>query len=1090
MNVAFLLLTTIWAAAPGALEKGAPVELVLPDYVSEVKEFAPAPPAWSRDILNVLCDGPRESGASADWLARNELLVDACVGAAPEGPGAAWRRHRGLAVDGSAERRNGPFPEAATLKLFETNGLARDSANAPIRRALPGGARAYAMDLNAPHWSAAVAQEWTAAALLGDGVFIERLDALASVGLAGPGDPQAYCNWNNLKFFHHLRTTGRLPEFRQRYQGIRDYIAQNPSVREGLLGRDGPGAAERKLDICRDPVLAEYQLFRHLSQLHNLVRYYRDAKLVAGRAGREVDLHGGLGGSGAVTGGAPGEALLGAFLDAIGFDTPDTTSAEMILRGQPHAYGPFRFDLGQALSAGQRPVLAAIAPIANSSPDLLANELAEQCAGGGAPMLAAADFAVEPELAEVRDAFLRFRQEHRAVFERGARTPYAQVAVAYSVPTLLYTQYEANLDAPPTADLAGVVRALKEWHIPFEVVLLSHPDIRPSRLSLEELRRFRLVILPSVWSLADTDAEVLEKYALNGGLLATVGEFGLRDETNRPREVGVLEGWARTGKARPVLADRTFGPLSAGDRPELRARRRAWAAEVARQLPTPILKGDLPPAIWVTAWRHPDGFVSVHFVNYDFLPGTSRAAPMLPNTVELFLPPDIPAEEAAWLTPGRAPQSLPITPSPRGCRVALPATPVYGVLLVGKAGLDAAPSLLRAGQRCLQRARMACGGEWGELKEQAERALAAQKQASGLAAAEAFCAQARDLLRCVADQQDRARAAQRRAMADTAEAVSAFAFGARAEGWKSVQPETAYSAETGFGWLAPQDASTPAPDEGAEPGSDAIAADGPPPGAEAEAIPAALRGRLRGGRAQRFRIDLPEGLYRVRLIGAAGAHGGLAGMVAANGLPALFDAPIEAGEFSARSFTARTQNGALVLTFGGAAGWCVAAAVVSKAEAEEADPLAAGGIREWLLSPRFANAPWWPIYQVRAEPEKNPVATDTRGWTPVKLAAEGLPVADLGTLAETEVGDVVCAQAILTRPAAGKVRLSLGSSSAAELYVNGKLIAYLPNQRGLLRDEAVVEAPLEKGRNILLLKLCRFWERRWMFYAAVTAPAK
>ena len=60
----------------------------------------------------------------------------------------------------------------------------------------------------------------------------------------------------------------------------------------------------------------------------------------------------------------------------------------------------------------------------------------------------------------------------------------------------------------------------------------------------------------------------------------------------------------------------------------------------------------------------------------------------------------------------------------------------------------------------------------------------------------------------------------------------------------------------------------------------------------------------------------------------------------------------------------------------------------------------------------------------------------------------------------------------------------MGASSWAEIYVNGEKMAYLPNVKGLQRDECTFEAPLHAGKNTIVLKLQRYWERHWMFYVS------
>jgi hypothetical protein len=337
---------------------------------------------------------------------------------------------------------------------------------------------------------------------------------------------------------------------------------------------------------------------------------------------------------------------------------------------------------------------------------------------------------------------------------------------------------------------------------------------------------------------------------------------------------------------------------------------------------------------------------------------------------------------------------------------------------------------------------------------------------------------------------------------DARGAVAAFDFGGQNSPapWRAVRPETPYRPETGFGWLPPVDGSRPSPEERYYPPEfprpeqlDAIRPGGGTAWPYEPPLPPALATKLHSGRRHRFRIDLPDGTYRVRVLSGALDWGRpnyyTCGMVAANGVPMLLDEPADAGELKPRSFVTRTKDSAIELTFGGPLGWVVAAVVVEKAAAEPRDLLVQGGLRRWRVSPRFPNPAWWPIEMVHAGPERSLSRLDTRDWRAVEAASAGLPVVELGNNTATDVGDVVYAAADVERPRAGTVRLSLGASSAAEVWVNGRKVAYVPNQRGILRDEAVVAVLMRQGRNTVLVKLQRFWERHWLFYAAVLPAA-
>jgi len=338
-------------------------------------------------------------------------------------------------------------------------------------------------------------------------------------------------------------------------------------------------------------------------------------------------------------------------------------------------------------------------------------------------------------------------------------------------------------------------------------------------------------------------------------------------------------------------------------------------------------------------------------------------------------------------------------------------------------------------------------------------------------------------------------------MADAADAVIALDFGGEKPKapWQTVAADTAYSADRGFGWTEDRDTSKPTPEEIHYSMASRYHRDMPysiQKGARLmfwpykQRPPEAVHYALCCGGPRRFRIDIEPGLYAVNVVRNMPSWTQrnflVSGMATANGAPALLDAAMYKGGLADRAFTIDVTDGKLDLTFGGPTGWAVSAIVVRRAEKPRVDPLAAGAIREWKVSPRYANKDWYPIYQTTAAPERDPASPDTRGWLAVRAADRGIGLVDLGSNTETDAGDVVYALATIDSPGAKGAVLHLGASSQAAAWLNGERVAYLPNVKGVQRDEHVARVQLKPGRNVLLLKLCRFWERRWMFYASVT----
>ncbi|MFQ6098229.1 MAG: hypothetical protein ACE5O2_10940, partial [Armatimonadota bacterium] len=417
---------------------------------------------------------------------------------------------------------------------------------------------------------------------------------------------------------------------------------------------------------------------------------------------------------------------------------------------------------------------------------------------------------------------------------------------------------------------------------------------------------------------------------------------------------------------------------------------------------------------------------------------------------------------------------------------------------------EAKRSAIGQGEARLARADMACGGDWGDLASRASEVRAAGRRCAGpagtAAEAAAYAEAAEQLLRAVQQREDGGYLQRVTEAADAGGAALAFDFGGtRAEGpWRLVGVDSAYSPETGFGWLPRRDDSAPTPEEvyyaaARKYGGRFVT------GLTASTLlfwpykqpaPTPLQRNIASGAPSRFRVDVPAGTYTVRVVTTNPSWTNrnflVSGMVSVNGAVRLLDAAHDRGAIVSREFSTSAPDGRLEFTFGGPTGWAVAAVVITPAAEPERDPQAGGGLRSWRVSPRYPNPDWYAITQVMAAPEKRLAEPPQADWTRVAAGEDGLPVVDLGTNEEADVGDVVYAATLIESPAARQALLHFGASSQAQLWLNGVPIGYVPNEKGVRRDEYVVVVDLKAGRNVLVVKLQRFWERHWTFYAALT----
>jgi hypothetical protein len=1080
-------------AAVTALPEGAPVERREPDVAAELRAFSLAPPAWSADVVNaVLGYGTNAQVARQEgWLAtpENWLQVD-YMDRASSYTTHGWLARRGIPEehDGYAEYQESfQLGAEAAIELLGERGLARGPMGELVIDPLEGLAhRAYITDPLEPRWAALLAYDTATSPLLGDALSQDNIGGVAAgvgpsaIGRFGDASARGFAAWRE------RRGESALPPIREYLRGR--HGAQLAALRpyappEAFDFRRASAAAQ---SLCDDPVLADYQIFRYAANLDVWARLYTNLRHIAARDGRAFGVHGNLGGSQLGPDAYP--FALAEFVDTIWFENSGTAQYDQFRNGWWNALGALRLELAVALADGPRAVMFLAHP-EKQTPDLLAHELAEISAGGGIPLVNPDLLASEaPGALPAYGELVRLRDQHRAVFTARGRSRLADVALLYSVATVLFDPCVPGASTPDTPvmnDFSSAARVLEEEHVPYAVVVLPHSELQPASSREPDLARYRVLIAPSLERLSDADLERLTRYLRGGGTLAVLGKLGTRDERNRPRAGDTLAKLRAAGRVRVLVGGASFPAFRISDTAQARALGARLLVELAPLLPEPRVSGNLSANTWVTTWRHAGGFVTAHFVSYALDYASGAAQPTAPARVRLRLPDDVRAKSARWLVPGEPERELPLRVKGGDAEVTLPALHVYGVLVVGPDGAEARASAYARGDQRLARARRAGSGA-SDLDARIARVTALRS-----ADARAYDEAAGALLRALSAERERAYVAWVQSLADFGDPVAAFAFGQSADvpPWRAVGPDTSYSRTLGFGWLPADDDSRATPEESYMTVSREVAPDSLRsmslywaywPFAEG-ALPRPIARALVSGRPRVFRVDLPGGDYRVSVVEANAAwdqHNLLvSGMVVANGRPVLLDVPLDVGALVQRAFTAHVDDGALELRFGGATGFGVASLLVEKASQLVPDPLEGGAVRAWRVSPRHPNPDWAPLGDL--------VVPKSDAATEIRAAESGIPVVDLDTLAHASIGDVVVARAEVERAAAGTAELRLGSSSAARMYLNGALVLDLPNVKGVERDEGVARVSLRAGSNQLEVVLERFWERRWLFFASV-----
>lgn len=115
----------------------------------------------------------------------------------------------------------------------------------------------------------------------------------------------------------------------------------------------------------------------------------------------------------------------------------------------------------------------------------------------------------------------KFYSENRHLWEEVK--DYAEVGVAY-----LYSQIHMD-NVAHMRQTHMLVRYLSGRHVLYSL-------ITENKFKFSNLSRYRVIVLPEVRYMSDSDVSEIEKYVLNGGILVLTGATSLHDETGKRRE--------------------------------------------------------------------------------------------------------------------------------------------------------------------------------------------------------------------------------------------------------------------------------------------------------------------------------------------------------------------------------------------------------------------------------------------------------------------------------------------------------------------------------------------------------------------------
>jgi hypothetical protein len=244
--------------------------------------------------------------------------------------------------------------------------------------------------------------------------------------------------------------------------------------------------------------------------------------------------------------------------------------------------------------------------------------------------------------------------EHRY----GRDPSYAEVGVVYGTKSNAMTRSTAELPADNRLNVMAendvlpfdrVSRLLCASMQPYDVVFFPDGDLREDSLDVEDLARYRTIVVPGCDVLTERQAELLEGYAEGGGRLIVAGEVG----TN-------LGSRSRTLLERPeITATDAFGfELELlPDGPQVR-----------------VVEGTTNAMLGL---HRVDGGCALHLIRYDYDEDADRVPHLEQLVIDVRLPFE-PGDPEAFSPGGE----LTVTggPATEGVRLILRQVPVYGIV--------------------------------------------------------------------------------------------------------------------------------------------------------------------------------------------------------------------------------------------------------------------------------------------------------------------------------------------------------------------------------------------------------------------------
>lgn len=1040
-------------------------------------------------------------------------------------------RMRGVAVNSPSEYEYqesiGPMYGFAE-EFFTGNGVAiKEDGTVPLRSPW----NVPFMCNIAPKWHEVITQGMTRMADSFDAVYQDNIAAPIDAWNGGN-----FCDWCNKRFIEYLKD--RFDECQLITLGvedvdqfhIRDYLQQKRQVMNNE-------------SLIEEPVIHEYIRYQYIAQMSAWIDCAEQSKLAASKRGAPIPVMYGhqSGGWGSRVLGLP----LCDHVDVLRMDN----SGRLLpcFRSGKEAQSTLVYKVGRAAGNYRKPVWNASWPGNDYGEDKrvpAALFFAEAHANGGVPVQSQYYLSsTQTPCWDVHRHHAQFINLYRSFFID--RSSLAEIALVESLPSLCWRDFSSlTVDQPHFDHFIASARLLEDKHIPYEVVILGHPDFYDDTENLARMGKYKTLIVPFADCISDKHADAIIDWTRAGGKLVLWGQVGTRNEELAQRDTPVFDS---------LIADPGLGTVEivsealAGEyRNEIPGADNTIANMIIDTVSPVIETTNLPETVWINVWHHGAGpMISVQMVNYNANVEADTIAPAHDFTLRIKCPDNVTYVQAMYyftdyLTPGAScprPQSLPFVQQGNTLEVEVPNLDAFGVIVFSVADEQAARYYAAQARKWYERLKIACRCKGQSLEDHSVLLSEAQNllsQIQGPVAASDFSSLVsplQDIAQQLEARLDTITQAVESLQSDSrneslsVEAQYKFDFGDRygpyPSGWQPITKNNIYSPLVGYGWTSINYSVAEDTDESDDLHRDFMRSIDPI--AYASNYPG--NNQFPYGNPDthpvRFRVDLPNGEYIVTVLTGdytemamnnGAADEGRVGntYVDMNDLPMLYGGRLKSGYYQCRSFRSEVTDNFMELTFWGdnvgplyhnSIEWLVNGLVIQTpqqalmSDAQEyltrATKLSAAAVRDWYVIGPFDDDGCEGL-QIQYGPEEK--LDIGQSWPGKNGAVSWLSLAPLtGSAPRVSLSDVFndveevagFCQSYVYCPQDMNAKLVYSLSQTGIGWVNGKEIFQDKMASGLLLEEETVVVTFDQGWNSILIKTLNHWGSQWSLHVSL-----